>query len=402
MRLRRFSINNAIFFHEYRADSPLYISVIIPNCSLSEPVTERGLSHVYEHFLCRENSLLPDFELLKVAIAKRGIYVNAHTSLDCIKVHMGVPDKVDITWGVKLLFAMLYEPLFELKALKDETNAIQNEMNSLKTNPSRYIYNKLYQKAFNLNEEYIPNFGSESALSKITIKQVKNLHTKLLQRPKLFISSGGIRFTDFKALVNDIPMSPVNNFVFDIPEAKPAVICLNNPNKDITFGMAIPVTIHNIKQACAYDVLAEYLGHHTFGELISQLRHKYSYIYGIEVGFSLYRQTSFFTITMDVSGKKLSATKKVIKKCLTDIIAGGLSSERLEITKSLILKNSIANIERTSGLVIANERLLKFYPDWKHDYADYLEVIQKVELSDILLAAQSIYEHLDGLMDEGA
>lgn len=383
--------NGYRYFHRYKPDAPLYISVLIPNLSYQEPALQHGISHLYEHFLCRENALFSELPLLKREIARRGVYVNAHTSLDCIKVHMGVPDKEDFEWGVDLLLAMLHQQLFKEEALDNEVKAIQNEINILQNNPGRYIYSKLYQSVLLLDPENIPNYGSKKDLVNITIDQVKKLHQTLAHQPKTIISSGDLSNEDFRAMIKSPPQSIAVKNIIGAQKVQSASVKLDSVNSGITLGMAYPIEVDSIEQVGALDILAEYLGHHAFGELIEQLRYKLGYIYGINVGFSLYRGTSMFTISTNTSGDNMSKVERAIKKNLSSIMKGDIDTARVEIIKSLIMKNAIANTERTAGWVIANERLLKYYPEWGVDYSGYLDTIKATEPVGVIDVATRLF-----------
>lgn len=394
MDLTRIDQNGHSYFHRYKAGAPLYISVLIPNLSYSEPACQHGISHLYEHFLCRENALFPELALLKRETARRGIYINAHTSLDCIKVHMGIPDKVDFGWGIDLLFSMLQEPLLREEALDNEVKAIQNEINLLQNNPSRYIYSKLHQSALLLDRDNIPNFGSKTDLANITVGQVQKLHRALAHKPKVVISSGDLSDTDLRAIIKDHPQpSAVKSVktVIGVQKTKSATIKLESANSDITLGMVYPIELDSIEQVGALDILAEYLGHHAFGELVEELRYKLGYVYGIDAGFSLYRGTSMFAISTNASGRNLPRVERAIRKSLSDIMNGNIDLARVATIKSLIVKNSIANTERTAGWVIANERLLKYYSAWGVDYASYLDIIKATEATTVIDVATRLF-----------
>ena len=103
--------NNQIssYYHE-RPNSPTYLSVIIPAGTVHESTKKFGISHLIEHMICRETDKYDSLQGLKAEIAKRGLYVNAHTSLDHTRLHIGIPMSEDFGFAIGLLTEMLYSP----------------------------------------------------------------------------------------------------------------------------------------------------------------------------------------------------------------------------------------------------------------------------------------------------
>lgn len=390
--------NNQIssYYHE-RPNSPIYLSVIIPAGTVHESTEKFGISHLIEHMICRETAKYDSLQKLKAEIAKRGLYVNAHTSLDHTRLHIGIPMSEDFGFAIGLLIEMLYSPRYSSETIEIEKNAIRSEMAVLSSNPGRYIYSELYRKLFGLEVSDIPNYGNIKNLESFTDKDVDEQFARIKSLPVIVLASGGVSLRDFQQGMASIPSINVDSTSNDkVLEAVSSFASAEIEHGErLSVGYIYTSAIAGLDSLCAIDLLTEYLGNYMFGVLTQKLRDESGDSYYVDAGHSVYGESGYISISTDIKKSDKAQINKVIFSEISRLADGEIDVDRLEIVREMLIKRSPVKLEQTSSEVIVNERLKSFIVNGGNDYSDYLDQLKGLDIDQIRIFAHQVFMPVD-------
>lgn len=378
-------------YYNFRANHPVYLSIIIPYGTVNEPTSIAGISHLVEHLLCKENSKFTDLGELKNELAIRGMYINAHTSLDHIRLHMGIPALSDFDFGVSLLEAMLSGSSYAEKRIELEKKAISSEISLLKNTPSKFIYNELLRGIFGWKNGLIPNYGSERTLAKIRLNHVETYFKAIRSCPVTVIGAGGIdKYVFNKAFINLLgDKTQLETLDKTISKKVQRVVVKTEleAGGHSTIGLAIKTSPASLKELAALDILVEYLGNYVFGKITQKLRDESGDVYYFDAGHAVYGKMGIVNFCTSAEIQKTSKIYGLIEAQIELLSNGKIDLKHFEIVKQMILKRSIVTLEQSSGEVIANERLKEYINSGKGDYIKYLEKVERTTAHNVVSAA---------------
>jgi len=390
--------NNQIssYYHE-RPNSPTYLSVIFPAGTVHESTEKFGISHLIEHLICRETTKYDSLQSLKAEIAKRGLYVNAHTSLDHTRLHIGIPMSEDFGFAIGLLKEMLYSPRYSSETIEIEKNAIRSEMAVLSSNPGRYIYSELYRKLFGLEVSDIPNYGNLKNLDSFTDKDVDQQFAHIKSLPITVLASGGVSLRDFQRGIASMPSFNVDSTSNDkVLEAVSSFASAEIEHGDrLSVGYIYASSVVGLDSLCAIDLLTEYLGNYMFGVLTQKLRDESGDSYYVDAGHSVYGKNGYVSISTDIKKSDKAQLNKVIFSEISRLADGEIDVDRLEIVREMLIKRSPVKLEQTSSEVIVNERLKSFIVNSGNDYSNYLDQLKGLDIDQIRKFAHQVFKLVD-------
>ncbi len=384
------------YYHE-RPNSPTYLSVIIPVGTVHEVPARFGILHLVEHLICRETVKYDSLPKLKAEIAKRGIYLNAHTSLDNTRVHIGIPMSEDFGFAIRLLSEMLYSPSYTTETIEIEKNAIQSEIALRRSNPSSYIYTELYRKLFGLVSGYMPNFGNLKKLSGFTIEDVEAQFADIRALPLMVLGSGGVSMRDFKKGIDSIPKVKLSlggrpKAIEHITNFASAEI---SHGERLCLGYIYAVAITDIDTICATKLITEYLGNYMFGILTQKLRDESGSSYYVAAEYNVCGKNGYISITTDIKQSEKAKVDKLVAVQINRLADGKIDIDRLEIVRKMIIKKSPTVLEQTASEVLVNIKLRSFIVNNGIDYYDYLDRLKCLSIDKVRQLAKQVFQQKD-------
>lgn len=134
------------------------------------------MAHILEHVVFEGNKLYPNAEQFKLAVEKRGAYVNANTSEeDNNYIYVGGID--DVERLIPIAFAQVYAPMLSQESINQEAGVIRRELAQYKENDNRRLGVYLTASLF---PSLRPDIDARAkSLDGINHQNMKEFHEKL-------------------------------------------------------------------------------------------------------------------------------------------------------------------------------------------------------------------------------
>jgi predicted Zn-dependent peptidase len=359
------------------------IAISVGVGSRHEEKHEKGLSHLLEHMLykgTRQRSAL-DIVLAFDAI---GAEPNAYTSLDSTVYHArSLPEYTGNV--VEILCDILQHSVFDPKELKQEKDAVIEEILGSRDDPETAVSDHFSARAFPKHPLGKSILGTPASVRCFSRKDLKRFMRKHYHPGNIvFSAAGNIRHEDFVQMVQacyaqDTPdphasANAVSARIFNLARYQGGDKRIRRDLKQTHLILGLPTVSHHSPHYCALEVYAQILGGGMSSRLFQEVREKRGLAYEIEASVTTFEEMGLIEIYSAASPKKTKNLSRVLCEQIA-AMAHGVSGDEMTRAKTQLRAQLIMAGEATEAIAdYIGEQLLLF-----GRYESEVETIRKVE-----------------------
>ncbi len=311
-----------------------------------------GIAHFTEHTIFKGTSH-KSAAVINSYLDRLGGELNAYTTKEEIVLHATVL-KEDLAKAAGLLFELATEASFPEKEIVTERGVVIDEIQSYKDSPADDVYDRFEEALFSGH----PLGGSILG----TAASVKRISSEELHRfVKAHFTPDRMAFTvvaDFdeahmeKALLKLIdrhfPCSSLASAPSGVSPLKTSAeptphnhfdktVDKRNHEVNAVIGGLAP-SLYDSKDRITAVLLANILGGPASNSILNNiLREKNGWVYGVECGYTQYRETGIMAISLGCDKENLDKCFSAVQKAVRDLQDKPLSDRKLKAAKKQLL-----------------------------------------------------------------
>jgi predicted Zn-dependent peptidase len=359
---------------------------------------EKGLTHLLEHLEIKQTSKQNPEELNKLLFEK-DISRNASTSILTKEIFVG-GHKDDLNLMLDMILEFSFTPTITEETLHIEKEIILRELAQRKGDPGYKLNRLVNEIIFKKGSKNLTDIGGdENLVANATIKQLQNLHKKILSRSHFILSivGGGINEKELvKKTKKYLPILESNqthpidqngiNKIHDF-KYKPIVSELAHDHCIINF--ALPAEIHYVNRSVR-QILGEMLFFYPQGEFYRVLREELGLVYSVDFSFDKSLQMIHIFLVGEIgnANRLVEETNKILlnyEKFITE--------EKVEIIKNLFIKRQeIASDNPYQPVDFFVDTMLGFGVE--ETYEQFIKIVKETSFEDILGYAEKLNQSL--------
>lgn len=356
-----------------------------------------GLSHFLEHMMFKGTKKRPTPQSIPEEIDKIGGSTNAFTSHE----ETGYWVKVDYTHfdlALDIVSDMLVNSKFDKKEMEKERGVIIEEMNMIKDNPRRHVWDLLYKLMYGDQPAGWDIIGTKEIISSVSREKLVQYYKKQYGAENMVLVVAG-------KIDDKIAIKKINKYFGKVngqkPHNKPRVV-ENQQHPELSINFKETDQTHLCLSFRALDVFDErkyalsvlslILGEGMSSRLFMRIREKHGLAYTIRSMIENSSDAGFLAIYAGVGNDK-------VKKALTEIVdeikkikKQGVSDKELKKAKDNFKGRTLIGLETSdewASFVGAQEIIERkiMLPE------EILKKINKVTQKDILNIAKEIFQN---------
>lgn len=330
--------------------SVAYCSLSIKCGTRDEEGFHSGIAHFTEHTIFKGTEH-KSASVVNGYLDRLGGELNAYTTKEEIVIHATVL-KEDLPKAAGLLLELATESTFPEKEIETEKGVVIDEINSYKDSPADDVYDKFEEGMFSGHALGRPILGTAASVKKITseelrrfVKQnftpdrmafciVADLDEKKMEGEIMKLSARyfpGISCTEEGKDEKPVPGKaevPQNHFDKSIDK--------RNHEVNAVIGGLAPSLYE--KERITTVLLANILGGPASNSILNSiLREKNGWVYGVECGYTQYRETGILTISLGCDKENLEKCFREVEKAIRGLKEKPLSDRKLKAAKKQLL-----------------------------------------------------------------
>ena len=328
------------------------VGVWIGAGSCRETKENNGISHFIEHMLFKGTQRRTAKEIAG-AIDDIGGQINAFTSRDCTCYYAKVlTNHLDV--AVDVLADMLFNSLFDEKDMILEKNVIAEEINMYEDSTEELAHDLLMEKAWNNNSLGYSILGTEKALKKISVEDIKEyLHRCYVPENAVVSVVGNFdreqllgllreKFSDWEKGTVALEELSEPKFYSDFSQV----------NKDIEqthlcIGYKALPRGHEL--AYSLMVVNTILGSGMSSRLFQNIREEKGLAYSIYSYQTTFAKAGLFTIYAGMNPARLEQVQSLIYEEINRLKKDSITPDELQKCKEQLKGNLILGLESTSS-----------------------------------------------------
>ena len=314
-----------------------------------------GIAHFTEHTIFK-GTAHKSAAVVNGYLDRLGGELNAYTTKEEIVLHATVL-KEDLPKAAGLLFELATEAAFPEREIETEKGVVIDEIQSYKDSPADEVYDRFEEMLYEGHPLGRPILGTAASVRKITSEELKRfvrehftpdrmaftmmadidearMEREVRRLAGKYLPACGTVFTDNTAPVaSQSPRSEGNVKVsrFDKTVDK------RNHEVNAVIGGSAP-SLYEEQDRIAAVLLANILGGPASNSILNRiLRERNGWVYGVECGYTQYRDTGIMTISLGCDKDNLEKCFKAITSAIHDIQEKPLSERRLKAAKKQLL-----------------------------------------------------------------
>ncbi len=360
-----------------------------------DPVGKEGLSHFIEHMFFKGSKKFPDSEKLTASLERKGASAQAFTYYQTNKYWIKSTSS-DIELVTENITDRLYNSLFRAEDIETEKGVVKEEINILKSNPERLIWEVWSETVWSGSSFGRSYLGNHAAINKFSRKDVLDFVRVHYKGDKIiFAVCGDVQADKIYEIFNNL-VDPKRNITKDklkVSKAKKTredfnLVRLKTENITVAIGFQTVNYIH--KDRPVLELIAKLLA----GGMSSRLRKKVmepGLTYSIE-GYSEHlTETGYFMIRFSTNKASLNKIFKIIYDEFRDLKRNLIKQDELELAKNYFIGSLKVNTETSYD-----------FADWYANtfflggrilgLEDECRQIQKISSEDILRVAEEYFD----------
>lgn len=322
-------------------------------CSLSircgtrdEKGFHSGIAHFTEHTIFK-GTAHKSASVINSYLDRLGGELNAYTTKEEIVIHATVL-KEDLPKAASLLLELATEASFPEKEVETEKGVVIDEINSYKDSPADDVYDSFEEALYAGHPIGKPILGTVASVKKISseelrrfVKQnftpermafaiVADLDEKKLEKDILRLTGKyfhGITAAAEPQKEEGVPV-PANHFDKTVEK--------RNHEVNAVIGGLAP-SLYS-KERITAVLLANIIGGPASNSMLNSiLREKNGWVYGVECGYTQYRERGVMAISLGCDRENLDKCFQAIDKTITELQEKPLSERKLKSAKKQLL-----------------------------------------------------------------
>lgn len=306
-----------------------------------------GIAHFTEHTIFK-GTAHKSARVINGYLDRLGGELNAYTTKEEIVLHATVL-KEDLAKAAALLLELATQATFPEKEVETEKGVVIDEIQSYKDSPADDVYDRFEGDLFAGHPLGAPILGTPASVRKITSKELRSfvkahftpdrmaftavadMEEEKMEKGVLKLAGrffAGIR----SASADDAPERvtvPANHFDRTVEK--------RNHEVNAVIGGTAP-SLYEEKERIGTVLLANILGGPASNSILNDiLREKNGWVYGVECGYTQYRDTGILAISLGCDRENLDRCFTAIDKAIGDLQDTPLSDRRLKAAKKQLL-----------------------------------------------------------------
>ncbi|MBR6212613.1 MAG: insulinase family protein [Bacteroidales bacterium] len=318
-----------------------------------------GIAHFTEHTIFK-GTAHKSAAVVNGYLDRLGGELNAFTTKEEIVLHATVL-KEDLPKAAGLLFELATEATFPDKEIETEKGVVIDEIQSYKDSPADEVYDRFEEMLYEGHPLGRPILGTPASVRRITPDELKRFVRQNFTPDRMAFTM--MADLDEARMEKDIhklaahyfsnpsggnvPYDAEGGTVFkgDIPSGKDGIKCHHfdktvdkrNHEVNAVIGGAAP-SLYEEKDRITAILLANILGGPASNSILNDiLREKNGWVYGVECGYTQYRDTGIMAISLGCDKGNLEKCFSAIGKAIRSLQGNPLGDRRLRAAKKQLL-----------------------------------------------------------------
>lgn len=319
-----------------RKGAPVYIQALIKAGSRYNSVS--GQAHFAEHMLVLGTKSYPTKLALSNVLEEIGGFFHASTDPDFLRITISIPEAKNIKLAISVLNEILTESLFDEAVFENEKSVILREQkerfsrsksSALMETLASYLYPDFSAQANTL--------GTKESVSNMSLEDIRNfVKTHIVAQKTTFVVVGDIEVDKIEAELSSIKLPEGVEVLHAplLPTVATERLILKKEEGDTTnLLLGFRLDIDNIQEVVGFFLIRQiFVGRS--GLLMQELRYKRGLVYGGDVWFWNFSESSIFAIGTICAKEKTDIVFEVILEILNSVLKNGISEgdcEKLKI-----------------------------------------------------------------------
>ena len=313
-----------------------------------------GIAHFTEHTVFK-GTAHKSAAVINSYLDRLGGELNAFTTKEDITFHATVL-KEDLSKAAGLLFELATCPVFPEKEVETEKGVVIDEIQSYKDSPAEDVYDRFEEALFAGHPLSRPILGTVASVKKITSDELRrfvrenftpdrivftvvaNLDEARMEKAaikliaKYFPGDTGLNGKEINRwshVAEECPEVPQNHFERTVEK--------RNHEVNAVLGGLAP-SLYEQKERVTAVLLANILGGPASNSILNRiLREKNGWVYGVECGYTQYRDTGIMAISLGCDRENLDKCFLAVAKAVQELQDKQMSERSLKAAKKQLL-----------------------------------------------------------------
>lgn len=311
-----------------------------------------GIAHFTEHTVFK-GTAHKSAAVINSYLDRLGGELNAFTTKEDITFHATVL-KEDLSKAAGLLFELATCPVFPEKEVETEKGVVIDEIQSYKDSPAEDVYDRFEEALFAGHPLSRPILGTAASVRKITSDELRRFvrdnftpdrivftvvadfdETKMEKAVKKMISK-------YFPCISDAGVPLENRATPGIGTSIPHNIfdkTVEKRNHEVNAVLGGPApSLYEQKERITAVLLANILGGPASNSILNRiLREKNGWVYGVECGYTQYRDTGIMAISLGCDRENLDKCFLAVAKAVQELQDKPMSERSLKAAKKQLL-----------------------------------------------------------------
>ena len=361
-----------------------------------------GIAHFTEHTLFK-GTAHKSAAVVNGYLDRLGGELNAFTTKEEIVLHATVL-KEDLPKAAGLLFELATQASFPEKEVETEKGVVIDEIQSYKDSPADEVYDRFEEMLFEGHALGRPILGKPASVRRITSDELRRFvrehftpdrmaftmmadldETRMEREVRKLAARYFSAASSSSETVSPLSEGQVKTAIFDRTVDK------RNHEVNAVIGGPAP-SLYEEKDRIAAVLLANILGGPASNSILNNiLREKNGWVYGVECGYTQYRDTGIMAISLGCDKDNLGKCFAAIDKAVRELQDKPLSDRKLKAAKKQLLGQlAIASDSGEAQCLSMGKSLLAF--GRVASSAENKAAIEAVTAADLQAMARRIFD----------
>ena len=360
-----------------------------------------GIAHFTEHTIFKGTEH-KSASVINSYLDRLGGELNAYTTKEEIVFHATVL-KEDLSKAAGLLFELATEATFPEKEIATEKGVVIDEIQSYKDSPADDVYDRFEEALFAGHPLGGAILGTASSVKKITSDELKRFVAQNFTPDRMAFTvvadfdEAKMEKALLKLISRHFPQQSctrgeVNAGSSAVPQNRfDKVVDKRNHEVNAVIGGFAP-SLYESKDRITAVLLANILGGPASNSILNDiLREKNGWVYGVECGYTQYRDSGIMAISLGCDKENLEKCFKAVRKAIEELQVKPLSDRRLKAAKKQLLGQLAISSESGESQCLSMGKSLLAYRRVATD-EENKAAIESVSAEDILEMTKRIFD----------
>lgn len=380
-----------VIIKQVKSNPIVTVDTWIKTGSINENDQNNGVSHFLEHLFFKGTEAHPTGDFDKI-LESKGATTNAATSKDFTHYYITIPSKY-FDLAMDLHSDMLLHPLIPRKELEKERKVVMEEIAKDANSPEEKVFDNLNAMLYKTHPYKRKVLGTNDIIGKISREEILDYYnTHYGPQNMITIIIGDVDPQHALAKVKeDFKVEP-RKIIKNINKPEKPILTKQTKTiyEPVNSGYLL-IGYHGANalnsDTYALDVLSTILGDGRSSILYQTIKEQKQLAYSISANNSTYKESGVFAINANFTPENSAKLQKAIFEEVAKIRKNGVTSEQLNIAKSIIERDTYYERESIENIAsgIGYTTTLTDNPKY---YDEYLNKIKNVTANDVKMAAR--------------